>query len=292
LNERRGIVLAGGYGTRLYPITLGASKHLLPVYDKPMVYYPISVLMLAGIRKIAVISTPDDLAQYRRLLGDGNQWGLSFTFIEQAVPEGLSQAYVLAKEFLEGAPSALVLGDNLFYGHGLPEILRIANKRTSGGTIFACKVSNPEQFGVVSFDDKGRATAIVEKPPEPKSDYAVTGLYFLDGSAPERAKKIVPSQRGEYEITALLESYRAADKLAVELLGRGFAWLDMGTHGNLLDAGNFVRTLQLRQGTQIACLEEIAYNNGWLPESWPSDHGAFLKNSTYGQYVKSIMGIV
>ena len=261
--KRKGIILAGGTGSRLYPITLGASKQLLPIYDKPMIYYPLSVLMLAGIREIAIITTPEDQPQFRRLLGDGSQWGLSFTFIEQPRPEGLAQAYLLARDFLEGAPSAMVLGDNIFFGHGLTEVLAAAMARPEG-TIFGYRVSDPERYGVLEFDEAGRARAIVEKPAMPPSRYAVTGLYFLDGTAPERAAEIRPSARGELEIADLLSGYLAEGSLSVEIMGRGYAWLDTGTQGSLLDAGNFVRTLQQRQGLQTGCPEEIAYRAGWI----------------------------
>ncbi|WP_415639403.1 glucose-1-phosphate thymidylyltransferase RfbA, partial [Paracoccus nototheniae] len=243
MTDRKGIILAGGSGTRLYPITMGVSKQLLPLYDKPMIYYPITVLMLAGIRQIAIITTPEDQAQFQRLLGDGSQWGIEFTWIIQPSPDGLAQAYILAEDFLDGAPSAMVLGDNIFFGHGLPELLASADGRDSGGTVFGYRVSDPERYGVVDFDDQMRARAIIEKPKVPPSDYAVTGLYFLDGTAPERARAVQPSDRGELEITTLLESYLHDGVLTVERMGRGFAWLDTGTHASLLDAGNFVRTL-------------------------------------------------
>ncbi|WP_415639265.1 glucose-1-phosphate thymidylyltransferase RfbA, partial [Paracoccus nototheniae] len=243
MTTRKGIILAGGSGTRLYPITMGVSKQLLPLYDKPMIYYPITVLMLAGIRQIAIITTPEDQAQFQRLLGDGSQWGIDFTWIIQPSPDGLAQAYILAEDFLDGAPSAMVLGDNIFFGHGLPELLASADGRDSGGTVFGYRVSDPERYGVVDFDDQMRARAIIEKPKVPPSDYAVTGLYFLDGTASERARAVQPSDRGELEITTLLESYLHDGVLTVERMGRGFAWLDTGTHASLLDAGNFVRTL-------------------------------------------------
>ncbi|MBP8931454.1 MAG: glucose-1-phosphate thymidylyltransferase RfbA, partial [Paracoccus sp.] len=241
---RKGIILAGGSGTRLYPITMGVSKQLLPIYDKPMIYYPISVLMLAGIREIAIITTPEDQEQFRRLLGDGTQWGLSFEYIVQPSPDGLAQAYILAEDFLAGAPSAMVLGDNIFFGHGLPQLLEAADRRPQGGTVFGYRVADPERYGVVAFDGNGTVNAIIEKPEKPPSDYAVTGLYFLDGSAPERARRVEPSARGELEITTLLETYLHDGELTVERMGRGFAWLDTGTHASLLDAGNFVRTLE------------------------------------------------
>ena len=256
---RKGIILAGGSGTRLYPITQGVSKQLMPIYDKPMIYYPLSVLMLAGIREIAVITTPGDQEQFRRLLGDGGQWGVSFTYIEQPSPDGLAQAYLLAEDFLDGAASAMVLGDNIFYGHGLPEMLAEAALRETGGTVFAYHVTDPQRYGVVAMDAAGRPTAIIEKPDVPPSNYAVTGLYFLDGRAPELARGITPSPRGELEITTLLEAYLNDGTLEIARMGRGYAWLDTGTHDSLLDAGNYVRTLQKRQGLQSGCPEEIAF---------------------------------
>jgi len=264
MTDRKGIVLAGGSGTRLYPITMGVSKQLLPIYDKPMIYYPLSVLMLAGIREIAVITTPQDQAQFRAALGDGGQWGLSFTYVVQPSPDGLAQAYALTEGFLDGAPSAMVLGDNIFFGHGLPELLAGADARQEGGTVFGYHVADPERYGVVGFDADGRAREIIEKPADPPSRYAVTGLYFLDGDAPRLAREVRPSARGELEITSLLEMYLAAGRLHVEKMGRGYAWLDTGTHASLLDAGNFVRTLQERQGLQTGCLDEIAYRQGWI----------------------------
>jgi len=248
MTKRKGIILAGGTGSRLYPITLGISKQLLPIYDKPMIYYPLTVLMLAGIRDIAMITTPQDQDQFKRMLGDGSQWGISLTYIMQPSPDGLAQAYLLAEDFLAGAPSAMVLGDNIFFGHGLPLILEDADRQTGGGTVFGYHVSDPERYGVVDFDSAGTARAIIEKPEVPPSNYAVTGLYFLDGSAPQRARRVQPSARGELEITTLLESYLHEGLLSVERMGRGYAWLDTGMHASLLDAGNFVRTLAARQG--------------------------------------------
>lgn len=254
---RKGIILAGGSGTRLYPITIGVSKQLMPVYDKPMIYYPLSVLMLAGIREIAIITTPQDQDQFKRALGDGSQWGISLTYIVQAHPAGLAQAYTLTEDFLNGAPSCIVLGDNIFYGHGLPELLAEANAKTQGGTVFGYHVSDPERYGVVGMDATGKVTQIIEKPVNPPSNYAVTGLYFLDGKATERAHRVKPSERGEVEITSLLEMYLEEGSLEVKTMGRGYAWLDTGTHSSLLDAGNFVRTLQSRQGLQAGCPEEM-----------------------------------
>ena len=286
---RKGIILAGGSGTRLYPITMGVSKQLLPVYDKPMVYYPVSVLMLAGIREIAVITTPEDQAQFRRLLGDGSQWGLAFEYLVQPSPDGLAQAYLLAEDFLAGAPSAMVLGDNIFFGHGLPEMLASADRRKAGGTVFGYRVADPERYGVVGFDADGRANVIVEKPENPPSDYAVTGLYFLDGSAPARARGVQPSARGELEITTLLETYLHEGSLTVERLGRGFAWLDTGTHASLLDAGNFVRTLEQRQGLQTGCPEEIAFNQGWITAGALREQAGRFAKSDYGRYLFGLL---
>lgn len=285
---RKGIILAGGSGTRLYPITAGVSKQLLPVYDKPMVYYPISVLMLTGIRDILMITTPEDRAQFQRTLGDGSQWGIKLSYVEQPSPDGLAQAYLLAEDFLAGAPSAMVLGDNVFFGHGLPDILQAADARTTGGTVFGYQVSDPERYGVVDFDADGRAREIIEKPEVPPSNYAVTGLYFLDGTAPERAKSIEPSARGELEITSLLQLYLDDGALSVERMGRGYAWLDTGTHESLLDAGNFVRTLERRQGLQTGCLEEIAYDAGWIDrDALLAQADRYAKNR-YGAYLKRI----
>ncbi|MCU4655246.1 glucose-1-phosphate thymidylyltransferase RfbA, partial [Roseibacterium sp. SDUM158016] len=285
MTNRKGIILAGGSGTRLYPITIGVSKQLLPIYDKPMIYYPLSVLMLAGIREIAIITTPEDQAQFIRTLGDGRQWGLSFTYIVQPSPDGLAQAYILARDFLDGAPSAMVLGDNIFFGHGLPEVLAAADRSTAGGTVFGYRVADPERYGVVDFGPGGEVRAIIEKPKKPPSHYAVTGLYFLDGTAPERAAQVTPSARGELEITSLLESYLADGSLDVQKMGRGFAWLDTGTHGSLLDAGNFVRTLTERQGLQSGSPEEIAYGQGWISAEDLADRiGLFTKNA-YGDYL-------
>lgn len=288
--QRKGIILAGGTGTRLYPLTQAVSKQLMPVYDKPMLYYPLSVLMLAQIRDIAIITTPQDQDQFRRLLGDGSQWGLRFTYLEQPSPDGLAQAYLLAEEFLDGAPSAMVLGDNIFYGHGLPDMLHAASAREAGGTVFAYHVHDPQRYGVVAMDDAGHATAIIEKPETPPSNFAVTGLYFLDGEAPARARTITPSARGELEITSLLETYLAEGALDVARMGRGYAWLDTGTHGSLLDAGNFVRTLQSRQGLQCGCPEEIAYEQGWIGrEALLAQAEAYAKTE-YGAYLQRLAG--
>ena len=287
--QRKGIILAGGSGTRLYPITMGVSKQLLPVYDKPMIYYPLSVLMLAGIREIAVITTPEDQAQFQRLMGDGSQWGLALTWITQPSPDGLAQAYLLAEEFLAGAPSAMVLGDNIFFGHGLPEVLAAADAKPSGGTVFGYHVADPERYGVVAFDAEGRAKSIVEKPAVPPSNYAVTGLYFLDGSAPERARAVRPSPRGELEIVTLLEMYLAEGALSVERMGRGFAWLDTGTHASLLDAGNFVRTLQDRQGLQTGSPDEIAFASGWITRDQLAARAQKFGKNDYGRYLGQLL---
>jgi glucose-1-phosphate thymidylyltransferase len=286
--QRKGIILAGGSGTRLYPVTVAVSKQLLPIYDKPMIYYPLSVLMLAGIRDIAIITTPIDADQFKRALGDGSQWGLRFTYIEQPRPDGLAQAYVLAETFLDGAPSAMVLGDNIFYGHGLPELLASADAQTSGGTVFGYQVADPERYGVVAFGPDGRAASIIEKPDVPPSDFAVTGLYFLDGTAPARAKTVQPSRRGELEITTLLEMYLAEGLLSVQRMGRGFAWLDTGTHGSLLDAGNFVRTLEERQGLQSGCPEEIAFEQGWISRAQLLKQAAVYRKNAYGTYLGKV----
>ena len=267
MKQRKGIILAGGSGTRLYPITLGVSKQLMPIYDKPMIYYPISVLMLAGIREICIITTAEDQSQFQRALGDGSQWGVSFTYVVQPSPDGLAQAYILAEDFLDGSPSAMVLGDNIFFGHGLPELLDEANARQVGGTVFGYQVTDPERYGVVDFDADGKAQAIIEKPEKAPSNYAVTGLYFFDETASERARAVTLSARGELEIVSLLESYLNDGTLQVNRMGRGYAWLDTGTHASLLDAGNFVRTLQSRQGLQTGCLEEIAFDIPLLPQN-------------------------
>lgn len=290
MTQRKGIILAGGSGTRLYPITMGVSKQLLPIYDKPMIYYPISVLMLAGIRDIAIITTPEDQAQFQRLLGNGSQWGLRFEWIIQPSPDGLAQAYLLAKDFLAGSPSAMVLGDNVFFGHGLPLLLQAADRRDTGGTVFGYRVSDPERYGVVDFDKDGIARAIIEKPAQPPSNFAVTGLYFLDGTAPQRAAEVKPSERGELEITTLLETYLVEGGLTVEKMGRGFAWLDTGTHASLLDAGNFVRTLENRQGLQTGCPEEIAFEAGWIDADRLRERARLFSKNSYGRYLMGLLG--
>lgn len=287
--KRKGIILAGGTGSRLWPITLGVSKQLLPLHDKPMIYYPLSVLMLGGIREVAIITTPEDQAQFQRLLGTGAQWGLHLTYIIQPSPDGLAQAYLLARDFLAGAPSVLVLGDNIFFGHGLPEMLAAADAKAKGGTVFGYRVADPERYGVVDFDAQGRVRAIVEKPEVPPSNYAVTGLYYLDARAPDLAAQVKPSARGELEIADLLELYRAEDGLTVELMGRGYAWLDTGTHASLLDAGNFVRTLENRQGLQVGCPEEIAYRQGWISREDLAAQAARYAKNEYGRYLAGIL---
>ena len=289
MTQRKGIILAGGSGTRLYPITIGVSKQLLPIYDKPMIYYPLSVLMLAGIREIAIITTPHDQDQFQRTLGNGNQWGLELTYIVQDSPDGLAQAYILAEDFLDGAPSAMVLGDNIFFGHGLSKLLREADTDPSGGTVFGYRVADPERYGVVAFDPDGNVTEIVEKPEVPPSHYAVTGLYFLDASASERARKVKPSPRGELEITSLLEMYLEEGSLNVKHMGRGYAWLDTGTHGSLLDAGNFVRTLERRQGVQTGSPDEIAYDQGWISDEDLQARAAKFAKNAYGEYLLGLL---
>ncbi len=289
MTQRKGIILAGGSGTRLYPITMGVSKQLLPVYDKPMIYYPISVLMLAGIREIAIITTPEDQEQFRRLLGDGDQWGMDFTYIVQPSPDGLAQAYLLTRDFLNGAPSAMVLGDNIFFGHGLSELLAAADAKPQGGTVFGYRVADPERYGVVDFDAQGRVRSIIEKPANPPSQFAVTGLYFLDNTASDRAAAVRPSDRGELEITTLLETYLHDGLLTVERMGRGYAWLDTGTHGSLLDAGNFVRTLERRQGLQTGCPDEIAFDQGWIDAEQLARRAQLFAKNDYGRYLAGLL---
>lgn len=289
MTQRKGIILAGGSGTRLYPITMGVSKQLLPVYDKPMIYYPLSALMLAGIRDIAIITTPQDQDQFKRTLGDGSQWGVSLTYIVQPSPDGLAQAFILAEGFLDGSPSVLVLGDNIFYGASLPELLAKADAKKTGASVFGYRVADPERYGVVDFDDKGKVRSIIEKPEVPPSHYAVTGIYFVDGTAPERAKNVQPSERGELEIVTLLASYLVEDQLNVQLMGRGYAWLDTGTHGSLLDAGNFVRTLENRQGMQTGCLEEIAYDAGWISKAQLLERAEMFKKNEFGRYLVGLV---
>ena len=290
MTKRKGIVLAGGSGTRLYPITLGVSKQLLPIYDKPMIYYPLSALMLAGIREIAMITTPQDQDQFQRMLGDGSQFGVNFTYIVQPSPDGLAQAFILAEEFLDGAASALVLGDNIFFGHGLPELMAEADAQTTGASVFGYQVADPQRYGVVDFDKDGTVRGIIEKPQVPPSNHAVTGLYFVDGSAPEKARAVKPSARGELEITTLLELYLAEGTLRVQRMGRGYAWLDTGTHASLLDAGNFVRTIEERQGQQIGSPEEIAFQKEWITRADLIREAQKYPKNGYGLYLSNLAG--
>ncbi len=285
----KGIVLAGGAGTRLHPITKGVSKQLLGIYDKPMIYYPISTLMLAGIREILVITTPEDQPSFQRLLGDGSRFGVFFHYAVQPKPEGLAQAFLIGKEFIGTDSVALVLGDNIFYGANLSRLLRKATERKTGATIFGYYVRDPERFGVVEFDAAGNAVSIEEKPERPKSNYAVTGLYFYDNEVVRIAEKIRPSARGELEITSVNNAYLQAGKLHVELFKRGYAWLDTGTHDSMLDAANFIRTVETRQGLQIACLQEIAYENGWMTAQEVLDSAQDMMKTEYGQYLKHLV---
>lgn len=285
----KGIILAGGSGTRLHPVTLAISKQLLPIYDKPMVYYPLSTLLLAGIREILVISTPHDLPGFRRLLGDGSQWGVSFSYAEQPSPDGLAQAFIIGREFIGNDSVALALGDNIFFGHGFPEALRAAATRKDGATVFGYRVKDPERYGVVEFDAEGKAIHLVEKPKEPKSPYAVTGLYFYDNEVVDIAANLKPSPRGELEITDVNLAYLKNKKLHVEVLGRGMAWLDTGTHESLLQACNFIQTLQERQGLMVACLEEIAYSMGYIDTKQLEKIIEGQKKSSYGQYLHNLL---
>lgn len=285
----KGIILAGGSGTRLYPITKGVSKQLLPIYDKPMIYYPLSVLMLAGIRDILLISTPEDISGYQRLLGDGNDFGINLTYAEQPSPDGLAQAFIIGEDFIGDSNVCLVLGDNIFYGQGFGPMLRKAAAKPRGATVFGYQVKDPERFGVVEFDENQRAISLEEKPLKPKSHYAVTGLYFYDNDVVKIAKQVQPSERGELEVTSINQAYLERGDLDVELLGRGFAWLDTGTHESLLEAGMFVETIEKRQGYKIACLEEIAFNNGWLSKEDLQRIGQQLSKNSYGQYLLALM---
>ena len=286
----KGIVLAGGSGTRLHPITLGASKQLLPIYDKPMIYYPISVLMLSGIKEILLISTPDDIEGYQRLLGDGSNYGVSIDYAVQPSPDGLAQAFIIGADFIGDSNVVLVLGDNIFYGQHFSDRLSTAAARPLGATIFGYHVNDPERFGVVEFDSSGKVISLEEKPVYPKSNYAVTGLYFYDNDVIEIAKLIEPSDRGELEITDINNAYQVKGNLTVELLGRGFAWLDTGTHDSLLEAGSFIQTIENRQGLKVACLEEIAFHQGWLSKEMLLDRAQKLKKTSYGKYLYKVAG--
>lgn len=287
MTERKGIILAGGTGSRLYPTTMGVSKQLLPVYDKPMIYYPLSVLMLADVRDIAIITRPEDRPQFERLLGDGAQWGIRFTFLTQSRPAGLAEAYLIAEEFLGGAPSAMVLGDNLFFGDGFGRLMQAVGHKPHP-MVFAYRVREPQHYGVIAFDEAGAPMAVVEKPADPPSDFALTGLYLFDGTAPERARAVRPSPRGELEITDVVESYLRDGTLEVIKLGRGFAWLDTGTHESLLDAGNFVRTLETRQGLLVGSPDEVAFLLGWIDAGHLERRAALFGTNAYGDYLRRL----
>jgi glucose-1-phosphate thymidylyltransferase len=288
MRQRKGIILAGGSGTRLYPITQAVSKQLLPVYDKPMIYYPLATLMLAGIREILVINTPHEQDMFKRLLGDGSKWGIDIQYAVQPSPDGLAQAFLIGETFLDGAPSCLVLGDNIFHGDGLTDRMRRADARQDGATVFGYWVRDPERYGVAQIDGSGRVLDIEEKPSVPKSNYAITGMYFYDGTASTRAKNLVPSHRGELEITDLNRSYLADEKLHLEQLGRGYAWLDTGTHESLVEAGNYIQTIENRQGLKVSCPEEIAFLNGWITATELLELARPLSKVGYGQYLKQL----